>query len=397
MACEVRAVSIRSAFVFAVCVSAWACTEANGKDMLGPSAPGSGGMTGANGIMAAAPATGAGGSAASSGAGGGTSMVKPVQAGTGGQANMAAGSGGKGMAFDGGMRDAAAPSADGSIPEGPVDPILPEAPASCPMLTTGFVTITSHNTPVSVQVWAGTKGSAPAPMLVYWHVTGGTSAEAVGGIGLPASVAQEITDAGGIIVSPQNSTGAGNDTGNSVWFTGDFDVADQLVGCAFQQYNLDPRRIYTAGGSAGALQAGTMVYERSKYLAASMPNSGGYATGGRRFQNPRHITPVMTVHGAPGVDVVIVDFSQQSLFLAGDVVKHGGFAIDCNHGGGHVGAGDDVKLAGWKFFMDHPFGVSPEPYANGLPADFPAYCKIVTEADAIANPDPLDMPDASYE
>ena len=25
------------------------------------------------------------------------------------------------------------------------------------------------------------------------------------------------------------------------------------------------------------------------------------------------------------------------MFLAGDVVKHGGLAIDCNHGGGHVG------------------------------------------------------------
>ncbi len=264
------------------------------------------------------------------------------------------------------------------------------------MLTTGFVTITSHNTAVQVQVWAGTKASTPAPMLVYWHVTGGTSSEAVGGIGLPTAVAQEITDAGGLIVSPQNSTGAGNDTGNSVWFTGDFDVADQLVACAFQQYNLDPRRIYTAGGSAGALQAGTMVYERSNYLAAALPNSGGYATGGRRFQNPNHITPVMTVHGAPGLDVVIVDFSQQSLFLAGDVAAHGGFAIDCNHGGGHVGALDDVKMAGWQFFKDHPFGVWPEPYAMGLPASFPTYCKIITAADAIANPDPLDMPDASY-
>jgi poly(3-hydroxybutyrate) depolymerase len=286
---------------------------------------------------------------------------------------------------------------DGGIPGGPVEPILPKAPANCPMLTTGFVTIASHNTQVQVQVWSGTKSDKPAPMLVYWHVTGGTSSEAVGGIGMPLAVATEITDAGGIIVSPQNSTGAGNDTGNSVWFTGDFDVADQLVACAMQQYTIDPRRIYTAGGSAGALQAGTMVYERSNYIAASMPNSGGYATGGRRFQNPNHITPVITVHGAPGLDVVIVDFSQQSLFLAGDVAMHGGMAVDCDHGGGHVGAGDDVKNAAWQFFKDHPFGVSPEPYAKGLPADFPAYCKIITAADAIANPDPLDMPDAAYE
>jgi poly(3-hydroxybutyrate) depolymerase len=262
-------------------------------------------------------------------------------------------------------------------------------------LKTGTVSITSSNRQVSVQVWSGTKGSMPAPMVVYWHVTGGTSSEAVGGIGMPLAVAKEITDAGGIIVSPQNTTNAGNDTGNSVWFTGDFGVADQLVACAFQQYNLDPHRIYTAGGSAGALQAGAMVYQRSNYIAAALPNSGGYATGGRIFQNPNHVPAIMTMHGAKGVDVVIVDFSQQSLFLDGDVAVHGGLAIDCDHGGGHVGAPDALKLAGWQFFKDHPFGVSPEPYAGGLPASFPKYCKIITAADAIKNPDPIDKPDAA--
>jgi hypothetical protein len=297
------------------------------------------------------------------------------------------------MASDAGMAsDAAMP------PSGPVEPILPKMPPdACPMLRTGYVTVPSHNTQVQVQVWAGTKSEKPAPMLVYWHVTGGTSSEAAGGIGMPLSVIQEITDAGGIIVSPQNTTNAGNNTGNSVWFTGDFDLADKLVACAFAQLNLDPHRIYTAGGSAGALQAGAMVYERSKYIAASLPNSGGYATGGRKFQNPNHITPVMTMHGAPGVDVVIVDFSEQSMFLAGDVAKHGGFAVDCNHGGGHVGAPDDLKLAGWQFMKDHPFGVFPEPYAQGLPSMFPKYCKIVKAEDAIDNPDGLDMPDAEYE
>ena len=32
------------------------------------------------------------------------------------------------------------------------------------------------------------------------------------------------------------------------------------------------------------------------------------------------------------------------------------------------------------------FGVSPEPYRNGLPSNFPTYCKIITAADAIPNP-----------
>lgn len=369
-------------------------------------------VLGASGVGSSNPATPAGAGAAAGTAGSAAGVGAPVSAasshaGAAGTLTANAGSlasagtgaaAGTGMAGDGSTPPPDAGSSDAGptgMPTGPVEPILPKAPAKCPDLKTGTVSITSSNRQVSVQVWSGTKGATPAPMVVYWHVTGGTSSEAVGGIGMPAAVAKEITDAGGIIVSPQNTTNAGNDTGNSVWFTGDFGVADQLVACAFQQYNLDPHRIYTAGGSAGALQAGAMVYQRSNYIAASLPNSGGYATGGRIFQNPNHIPAIMTMHGAKGVDVVIVDFSQQSLFVDGDVAMHGGLAIDCDHGGGHVGAPDTLKLAGWQFFKDHPFGVSPEPYAGGLPASFPKYCKIITAADAIKNPDPIDKPDAA--
>jgi hypothetical protein len=32
---------------------------------------------------------------------------------------------------------------------------------------------------------------------------------------------------------------------------------------------------------------------------------------------------------------------------------------------------------------DHPFAVSPEPYAGGLPMNFPKYCKIWTKDDPI--------------
>jgi hypothetical protein len=290
--------------------------------------------------------------------------------------------GGANRQADGGGATANDGGVVGAGPATTVEPILPQVNGTCPTLTTGMVTISG----ISVQVWAGTKSDTPAPMIVYWHVTGGTSSEAVGGIGMPASVAQEITDEGGIIVSPQNSTMMGMNTGNDVWYTGDFDIADQLVACAFQQYNLDPHRIYSEGGSAGALQAGTMLFQRSNYIAAVLPNSGGYTIGGMDLQNPKHVPAIMTMHGAQGVDMVIVDFSQQSLYEDGQVATLGGFAVDCNTGLGHVEAPDSLKLNGWQFLKDHPFGVSPEPYANGLPSTFPSTCKIITAADAIANP-----------
>jgi hypothetical protein len=30
-----------------------------------------------------------------------------------------------------------------------------------------------------------------------------------------------------------------------------------------------------------------------------------------------------------------------------------------------------------EFFADHPYGVEPKPYADGLPSDWPDYCAIV--------------------
>jgi hypothetical protein len=48
--------------------------------------------------------------------------------------------------------------------------------------------------------------------------------------------------------------------------------------------------------------------------------------------------------------------------------------VDCNHGGGHCGAPANDIAAQWQFCKDHPFGVSPDPYASGLPSSFPSYC-----------------------
>ena len=55
----------------------------------------------------------------------------------------------------------------------------------------------------------------------------------------------------------------------------------------------------------------------------------------------------------------------------------GGFVVDCEHGAGHCGAPPDLQVAAWQFMKDHPYGVSAEPYAKGLPSSFPSYCKIV--------------------
>ncbi|HKP61044.1 MAG TPA: hypothetical protein VJV78_30145 [Polyangiales bacterium] len=67
--------------------------------------------------------------------------------------------------------------------------------------------------------------------------------------------------------------------------------------------------------------------------------------------------------------------SQSSRTLDNQFSKAGGFVMNCDHGGTHCGAPSELQTAGWKFMQDHPFGVSPEPYAGGIPSGYPRYCQ----------------------
>ena len=53
----------------------------------------------------------------------------------------------------------------------------------------------------------------------------------------------------------------------------------------------------------------------------------------------------------------------------------GGFVVNCNHGGTHCGGGG-LSGDAWEFFKAHPYGVSPEPWAGGLPSGFSSQCMI---------------------
>jgi hypothetical protein len=365
-----------------ICLAA-GCNNSNAASK--PSSPPAAGQTGTSigamstaGTLSTTPSAGTGVSSGVAGTGSLATAGTAVQAaGSGAAVVMAAGGGAAGTAGAAGAVDAAG-SGGGAAPT-PGEPKIPMAPEPCPMLKTGNVTIMG----TSVQLFVGTKqADKKGSILIYWHATGSNSTEVAGGIGFTQAQIKEITDEGGIVASGNQSTGKGMNTGNGVWYTEDFKIADEVVACAVQQLNIDTHRIFTAGGSAGALQAGIMVFQRSSYLASSLPNSGGYTIGGSKFEDPNHIPPVMTMHGAPGADVVIVDFSKQSAVLDHLVTAAGGFAIDCNHGGGHVAAPLDLKAVGFQFLKDHPFGVSPEPYAT-LPSTFPKYCKIWTKDDPI--------------
>lgn len=250
-------------------------------------------------------------------------------------------------------------------------PTLPAIKGECPMFMNGStIMVAGHG---GVAITAGAPGKN-GPLVFYWHGTGGNASEAQRT--LPADVRMEIINGGGIIAAfngNQSSGTAGDCSGTGAHNIADFDAADQIAACAVKNHGIDPHRIYTTGCSAGGLQSGCMAQMRSSYIAASAPNSGGVTTS--RMWQDMHSPAIFTMHGG-SMDMVIVTFSQTSATLDMAAKTHGSFVVNCNHGGGHCRAPEDLQRAAWMFMKDHPWGFTDSPWKTAFPAGVPDYCKV---------------------
>jgi predicted esterase len=254
------------------------------------------------------------------------------------------------------------------------DPIIPAVNGDCPQLRTGTETIMGLTT----EIVAGTPGATKGPLLFTWHGTGGDGKQALGQ--LPQSVQQDIIAQGGIVIAPSDNGQVREGTDVTlilgVWYdVGDLKFADQVVACAVQNHNIDPRRIYVTGCSAGGLMAGVMALQRSRYVAAAAPNSGGTVTTTYQLQDPERVPAVFSMHGGTS-DTVIVNFADTTHNLEGILQPSGAFLVECNHMMGHCGAPASLHEQAWQFMKAHPFATKPSPYAGGLPDTFASYCAI---------------------
>jgi hypothetical protein len=293
------------------------------------------------------------------------------------------GDAGDGDTGDGDTGDGDAGDGDASLGPGPT---IPKASMACPSLKSGKTTIMDLETTII----AGTPSKDNSgPLLLYWHGTGSSPTEVLGT--LPASVRNEITAQGGMIVAPHDpasgtarGTQAEDVTGAGVWFTThDWAFADLIVACAVESYGIDPRRIYTTGCSAGGLMAGRTEIQHGSYLAATSTNSGGLTTKYGMTAGD-YVSPAMVMFGDVSKDKVEIDglgtytFETPAKNLSDIVRGAGGFVISCKHDGDHCGAPAELQAAAWQFMKDHPFGTTSSPYAkSGLPKSFPSYCQIV--------------------
>jgi dienelactone hydrolase len=295
---------------------------------------------------------------------------------TGGGSGTGSGSGGG--SGSGSVASSSASASSGTSSGGNVMPThLPTATGTCPAMSKLSGTSVAF-AGQQATVWSGDPASGAGPLLLYYFATGSSSLEPVVTIG--QAQIDKITSLGGAVVAQVATTAMGTTTGNDVWYTGDATIADEIVACAVENQKIDPRRIHVAGYSAGALQTTYMWYARSGYVASVLTYSGGNDTlDETALQDPAHPPAALVTHGAQGKDTSggVIDFAMASAAWEAEIKSAHGFAIDCNDGGAHTDVALRTKIApqAVQFFLDHPYGVTPEPYTT-LPAGFPTYCAI---------------------
>jgi predicted esterase len=252
---------------------------------------------------------------------------------------------------------------------------LPTA-TNCPTLRNGAtVQIARKNgstMPVIIYMDANPKSKPDpgGPIINYWHATGSNPAEVHSGFG-DANI-KKVTDMGGVVAAYTTTACSGcSTTDDLVWFVEDDDVQDTLVACAIQQAKIDTRRIHALGWSAGALHSDHVALARNNYMASVISYSGG-ALFPVTIPDPNNHVATIQTYGSAG-DAVVIDFPTQSKSWYTTYNAKGWYTMMCKHPGGHM-IDSGVAPMSFQFFMDHPYEVSPEPYANGIPQGFPAYC-----------------------
>jgi predicted esterase len=253
---------------------------------------------------------------------------------------------------------------------------LPKPSGACPdFAAPSTITVTPDGKARNVRLWIGDEAKTKdGPIVFFWHGAGGSPDDAT--YALSQAVIDEIVASGGIVAAPVHDPNAGQ----LPWYLclggtdeSDLRVMDEVLACAIEKVGVDLRRIHSVGFSAGAMNTTQIGWRRSGYIASVVTFSGAQV-GVPPDEDPTNKFPAMIFDGG-AKDIVIINFQQGSEKYAQSLKDEGHFSFLCDHGMGHTVPADG-RAPAWQFLKDHPFGISPEPYATALPAGFPKYCTL---------------------
>lgn len=209
-----------------------------------------------------------------------------------------------------------------------------------------------------------------APVLFAWHWLGGSANQIVRYLEL-----QDLADDEGVIVIAPDSDGSAYEWHFTEGPEGNPDLLlfEDLLSCAWQQWDVDLDRIYATGMSAGGLWSSYLTVHESEWLAATAPLSGG--SDAWSYQTPERPLPVLLTWGGESDTYGSYSFHDASLYLSEALREDGSFVVECQHSGGHTLPPWGFAYA-WDFLEAHPKDVGTSPWAAGLPEGMPSGCTI---------------------
>jgi hypothetical protein len=258
------------------------------------------------------------------------------------------------------------------------EPKLPAAPANCPMFSNNsvvnFPRANGDMVPVTIYVdsTANSKPDPGGPLVVYWHTDLSGPPDVLQGFG--QINISSVTAAGGVVAVPATTPCSGcTTTDNGTWYEEDDAVLDLIVACAIREAKIDIAHIHSLGFGAGGMHTTHVAQARSNYIASFISYSGGLYFVPSADQDPTNKVAGILTYGDLDSDVVVLNFNTQSQNWFTKFHPMGWYAMMCHHPGGYEVDTMITPLA-VRFFRDHPFKVSPEPYAAMVPAGYPSYC-----------------------
>jgi hypothetical protein len=211
------------------------------------------------------------------------------------------------------------------------------------------------------------------PLVIFWHDSDASPEQAENVLGVEAMA--EIKKQGGIVVALKPRENSGTSLWGLVGATNDIDlrIVDEVVGCLHRDLGFDARRIHSVGFGVGGIAAAQMAYRRSSYVASVVSYSGGLLDSKPSLEEPLNTFPALVVAGGT-TDVKDFDYDKSSIIFVNHLRNASHYALECDHFKGH-NIPSEMRSAALKFLSDHPFRLTPEPYLDAVPSEFPDYCK----------------------